>query len=223
MKVGEKDVKDILINENSALKVYKGEVLVWNNGELPDEYQKIEYIESTGTQYIDTGYIPNQNTGYYIDFIPLEPIGTNDAKQYVNAGGRSTSNNRVVLGAYKQYDGGDFVFHTFKTNPKLVQNVRTEFEVKNKKIYFDDGTITSINVSNFTSPNTLILFGANGNPVERIAKARLYSFKLYNADDTIKELIPAKNSNDVVGLYDIINNVFFTNDGTGSFIAGPDV
>lgn len=29
---------------------------------LPKEYQLVEYIESTGTQYIDTGYIPKTNT-----------------------------------------------------------------------------------------------------------------------------------------------------------------
>lgn len=190
---------------------------------LPSGYTELEYIESTGTEYIDTGYIPNQNTGYYIDFIPMEPITKNNAKQYVNAGGRSGSNNRIVLGAYNEYGGGDFVFNTFKIDPKLVQDVRTVFEIKNKEIHFSDGTITSINTSNFTSPNTLILFGANGNPVERIAKARIYLFKLYNLNDTIKELIPAKNNNDVVGLYDIINDVFFTNVGTGSFIAGPEI
>ena len=190
---------------------------------LPSGYTELEYIESTGTQYIDTGYIPNQDTGYYIDFVPLEPITKSNAKHYVNAGGRVSGNNRIVLGAYNEYSGGDFVFNTFKTDPKLVQDVRTIFEVKNNKIYFSNGTITTINTSNFTSPNTLILFGANGTPVERIAKARLYSFKLYNLDDTIKEFVPAKNSSDVVGLYDIINNVFLTNVGNGTFIAGPEI
>ena len=29
---------------------------------LPNEYQEVEYIESSGTQYIDTSYIPNQDT-----------------------------------------------------------------------------------------------------------------------------------------------------------------
>ena len=27
-----------------------------------NDYQVVEYIESTGTQYIDTGFIPNQDT-----------------------------------------------------------------------------------------------------------------------------------------------------------------
>ena len=40
----------------------------------------------------------------------------------------------------------------------------------------------------------------------------------------VRNLIPCyRNSDNVVGLYDIVNNVFYTNDGTGDFIAGPVV
>ena len=36
--------------------------------DLPINNQQVEYIESTGTQYIDTKYIPNEKYGFYIDF-----------------------------------------------------------------------------------------------------------------------------------------------------------
>lgn len=35
-------------------------------GRLPSEYQEVEYIESTGTQYIDTGLTPNGNYSFDI-------------------------------------------------------------------------------------------------------------------------------------------------------------
>ena len=35
---------------------------------LPSGYTQYEYIESSGTQYIDTGFKPNQNTRTVIDF-----------------------------------------------------------------------------------------------------------------------------------------------------------
>ena len=34
---------------------------------MPDEYQEVEYIESTGTQRINTGYIPKTNTKMELD------------------------------------------------------------------------------------------------------------------------------------------------------------
>lgn len=36
---------------------------VQQHGGLPAGYQEVEYIESTGTQYIDTGIIGNSNIG----------------------------------------------------------------------------------------------------------------------------------------------------------------
>ena len=36
--------------------------------QLPSGYTQVEYIESTGTQYIDTGIIPTNNTKFEMDF-----------------------------------------------------------------------------------------------------------------------------------------------------------
>ena len=56
------------------------------------------------------------------------------------------------------------------------------------------------------------------------AVGRYYSVKIYdNNSILIRNLIPAKNSSNVLGLYDIINDVFYTNQGTEPFTAGPEV
>lgn len=39
-----------------------------NNTRIPSEYQMVEYIQSTGTQYINTGFTPNQDTRVVCDF-----------------------------------------------------------------------------------------------------------------------------------------------------------
>jgi hypothetical protein len=36
-------------------------------------------------------------------------------------------------------------------------------------------------------------------------------------------MIPCKNSNDVVGLYDLVNNVFYASPNGALFVAGPTV
>ena len=46
-----------------------------NTRNLPSEYKEIEYIESTGTQYINTGVIPNQNTGFDIIYLTKNSVG----------------------------------------------------------------------------------------------------------------------------------------------------
>lgn len=51
------------INEQLSLNIRKPEYDVkYNSNFFPEGYKEVEYIESTGTQYIDTGYIPKANT-----------------------------------------------------------------------------------------------------------------------------------------------------------------
>ena len=49
----------------------------------------------------------------------------------------------------------------------------------------------------------------------------VYDFKIYESDVLVKHFIPCyRNSDNKVGLYDIVNNVFYTNQGTGEFLYG---
>ena len=43
---------------------------------LPNGYTQLEYIQSTGQQYIDTGYAPNTNTEVYMKFSYTELVQT---------------------------------------------------------------------------------------------------------------------------------------------------
>jgi len=62
---------------------------------LPSEYQQVEYLESTGTQYIDTGVQPNNNTKVEVIF-ELTESGLNSS-QYV-VGSRETKNSTIIFG-----------------------------------------------------------------------------------------------------------------------------
>jgi len=50
---------------------------------------------------------------------------------------------------------------------------------------------------------------------------KLWSCQVYQDNMLVRDFIPALNSNNVVGMYDMVTNTFFTNNGTGEFIAGP--
>ena len=87
-----------------------------------------------------------------------------------------------------------------------------------------DSIITGTN-SNSRSSNSIYIFATNkagtaGDP----SSARLYSCKIIKDDETVRNYIPAKrNSDGVVGLYDLISKTFFTNAGTGTFTAGSEI
>jgi hypothetical protein len=64
-----------------------------NNSKLPSGYQRVEYIESTGTQYIDTGFKPNQNTkveiyGQQVNYSYNSLFGVNPLFVVTSSGGK---------------------------------------------------------------------------------------------------------------------------------------
>ena len=54
--------KKILFNNQNVRKLVYNNDVVWQKRRLPNEYQEVEYLESTGTQYIDTGYAFTNHT-----------------------------------------------------------------------------------------------------------------------------------------------------------------
>ena len=74
----------------------------------------------------------------------------------------------------------------------------------------------------------LYVFYYNGtspsnNAVATVHKMNLYRLIIWDNYVIAHYYIPAKNSNDVIGLYDAITGIFLTNVGSGGFVAGPVV
>ncbi|MBR2241011.1 MAG: InlB B-repeat-containing protein, partial [Clostridia bacterium] len=179
---------------------------------LPDEYQEVEYIRFTGDQYIDTGVVPtNHTTEVKFDF-----------EEYVNGEhlfGTSSGSNYYHFTAYRnryswgingsQGDAGSWTTgaHTLIYNESSVM--------------LDDTKLG--NVSNPTS-STNLLIGDRGSRVS-LLQGKIYYFKITDrtTGDVVRDFVPCyRKSDGEIGLYDIINGVFYTNNGTGTFEKGAD-
>ena len=57
----------------------------------------------------------------------------------------------------------------------------------------------------------------------RYIEARLYYFKLFVEGTLVRDMIPCIDPNNVVGLYDTVNNVFYSSPNGAAFVAGPTV
>ena len=51
----------------------------------------------------------------------------------------------------------------------------------------------------------------------------MYSFRIYDGATLVRDFIPCKNTGGIIGLWDNVNSQFYTNAGTGAFIAGPEI
>lgn len=220
-------IKQIINSELKNIKrIYKGNKLMFSNI-LPKEYQEVEYIESTGTQYIDTG-INEKNIKYEIDF---EKIGNNGhifsrwrmGYSFYNI--LALSYDELVYGIYN----GSFMYSNLSNFSRITVTAST-FNGNNSITVKEGNDIVYENNWNTFAYHVYLnyyLFAENDyNTTSNYFIGRIYSFKMYNSNNNVlmQHLIPCYRKADcVAGMYDLVSGEFFTNQGTGEFIIGGEI
>lgn len=202
-----KDLKDYRVYGNTV------------QSKLPSGYTQVDYIESSGTQYIDTGFTPNQDTSVYTK-VKINSLPSGNKTIF---GSRISANVRH----FGLTIGGDNVWYTgygtLSQSTGWRVSLNEEYEIKKEKGIFTLGSNQYTQTStDFTSPGDMYIFAMNQNN-ETIAytQMKLYYCKIYNDDILVRDFIPCyRNSDNEVGLYDLVNDVFYTNQGTGVFTYG---
>jgi len=187
-------------------------------------YTPVEYIESSGTQWIDTGFAPNQDSGFVIDadILDSNKSGTfhistmNDASTYY-----ALRINEGFTGFQIRYASEELKTATHKGN----LYGRHIFS-RSKNTFNIDGQNPVISTyAAFQQSKTLPLFcfkNASG-VVSNFTNMRLYSCKIYDNDVLIRDYIPVKDPSGVACLYDKVSKSFYRNAGTGEFTAGAEI
>jgi hypothetical protein len=191
-------------------------------GILPNEYQEVEYIESTGTQYIDTGV-----------------IGESGISSKAKVMWREQSSDSALLGSRKNNDrfyllyqypllswniGYGENFNAGKFDQNVVYTVETFLDKGVQSISIDDNVIYKNYIEQEIKTDcSIYLFdiNKNGSPSGYRSKARIYSLTMKKNETIIRDFIPCyRKSDGLVGLWDKVTNKFYTNDGAGLFLKG---
>lgn len=194
---------------------------------LPDGYTELEYIESTGTQYINTGISAPDGFGAVFDF-SLTSVSTSDEYLIGSEESSSPYNCNFFRFHSSKWEVGANTVKTYTDSVPIVgERYYLEVSTVKNNVYLkinNDSLITSTD-SNTRSSKTLYLFARyNGTSVSGCSKTRLFSCKLTVNANLIHNYIPAKrNSDSAIGLYDLVSGTFFENSGTGEFIAGAEI
>lgn len=186
-------------------------------GNLPDEYIPIEYLESSGTQYIDTGYIPNNETGFYI-----------------RAFCTTTGGNHMAIGV-RENRGDTRLAINYSTKLEIDWNTYEEFNIPHTNVWTEvdnnflntrvgkiDGVVKRTNyptLANITKP--IYVFAINYS-TKNMFTGRISNVKISQGQDIVMNLIPVRVGQ-VGYMYDKVSGQLFGNAGTGNFILGPDV
>lgn len=187
---------------------------------LPSGYTELEYIQSSGTQYIDTGFKPNQDTRVVTKF---DMIQTDTAWRKLWGSGSGSYNLDFAL-----WNDGTTKLQSYygtKTNNAVPITSMSLNVDANKNIWEYSGETITFDKNNFTCAYSMYIFNVNkdDNPAYLPGMMKLYLFKIYDNDVLVRDFIPCKNPSGTVGLYDSVNNQFYQNVGSGTFIAGPEI
>ena len=184
---------------------------------LPDGYTELAYIQSSGTQYIDAAFIPNQNTKIVFDFL-------------------SESTDCCVFGSRISYNNSAFMLYWSTTDiaaieigsqyfglGSLADANRHTIQMDGTQFVFDGDVKYTYSTTAFTAPATMRLFHAAG--AESFAKmtGKVYACQIYDNGTLARDFVPCVADAGGVGLFDLVNNKFYGNSGSGSFVGGPEV
>ena len=209
----------------TAITVKISNLVLYEADTLPSGYTKVNYIESAGTQYIDTGYKATPTTGVEIDyqFTTITPYqqrlfgASTNTDSYLNY---HMYINGVGNWAYAFKDGAGNWVNTGVAADKNRHVIK--FNTTSGKVIVDSTTldISSSTRTKTTETNMYIMLGVAGG---ENARMKLYSFKMYSSNNTtlVRDMVPCiKDSTGEAGMYDLVNNAFYGNSGTGEFIVG---
>lgn len=195
------------------------------------EIHPVEYIESSGTQYIDTGYYPNQDMK--VECKLYNPIDFNTSKPGsilfgARTGSSSTDYTYTVISNILNKYGMRWDYGLAANNISLLDYPLTVGEhiiVKDKQYNYLDGTLVATNQSDTFSINyPMHIFGANSAGTNTLPFiGRYYYFKIYNNNLLVRDYIPAIDENGVAFMFDRVNHSAYLNSGTGSFTYGKKI
>lgn len=175
-------------------------------------YTPIEYIETSGTQYIDTGFNPNQNTRVVIDFTALPHDSENSV-----FGCRSTSSSRVFAFSVRNTGTWRFGYGSEYTGSVKADTERHTVDANMNVISMDGTVLYTADSAEFTTAYTMAI-GAVKTSAVRYGYVRIYSCQVYDNGTLIRDLVPCINSDGEAGMWDKLNGVFYGNAGSGEFI-----
>lgn len=194
-------------------------------GDIPDvpepteTYTRLTYIECDGQQYINTGYVVQED-----DVIEMMYISTS-----------ATSADKALYGCYD--DNGDIWFSLYSNKGYVrfgssasasITNARMTYKLTMKKssVVLDSGNKATPDFVGLPQV-PLYLFARNNKStgVGMYGYCRCMSFSIKNGNgELVRDMWPCKRDSDgAIGMIDLISGQFYANEGSGEdFIAGGE-
>ena len=186
---------------------------------------EVEYLESTGEQYIKTGFLPNDICGIRVKASALK------IKDTVVVGCRRALGERWWVnfgGDTFNASWGDYAHTTLHYSSITSYVIENNFN--NSRSFVVDGVVYNESLYAYTMPQSdreAYIFGANDRGSFALSQRfRVYQVEFSRGNIIDMNLIPVRFTNELGetegAMYDRVSGQLFRNAGTGAFIIGPD-
>ena len=227
------NVEKLVIPEGEVVMITSGDTVLWQKQRIPQLYQEVEYISAASGQaaYIDLGITYNQGCTFEIGLLytmaadyfgvfqtdgKRARIDVSDSSVNFNVGYSKSKSVFVTLPGLTA--GESYVLKgTTANNNVRFENITTG-DIKS--------SAPSADVVQYTCTENMYLLGWNYKGAPRTLGTRtVKSFRYWDKDDNLlRDMVPCyRRSDNVIGMFDLVSQAFFTNAGTGVFTVGEDV
>lgn len=214
---GASDMTKAYVGSTEASKAYLGDELVWG-GESPAlPYDaEIEYLQSSGTQYINTGIKITKGDVITLTF---QTVGT-QSTAFMGCRTSGTS-GKCVIGSGSS---STIIYASLgsTTNTKLINFNQSKHTIvlntSSGKASIDGGTEKSVGTYTANNLNVLLFACNQGGTPSLHSSINIFSVNISGKASFIPVRVGTTGY-----MYDTVSGELFGNNGTGSFILGPDV
>lgn len=196
---------------------------------LPSEYQEVTFLRNAnGAQYIDTGWIPNYNTGFEVKMVYSPSVL---AKRYClmanyNQGDAQLSlelrvNNKARFWIYNGTTDVD-------SSETITTSVNTSvFKYENTKWTFTTNGVTTTGTRAATPNNSTASMWMFLDRAKRTSTfpspLSIYFCEIWQGGELVRHFIPCyRKADNVPGMWDLVGKQFYINKGTGAFTVGSN-
>lgn len=195
---------------------------------LPSEYQEVEYIENTGTQYIITDLLfPKELENPKIEWGFMQiatPSGDNMIFGYWSNGSiyyevyNSTTLSYASIGK-NHYDR---ISNSNLTKDMFIAGVMTKETMYLNGYSYATNAEDTIDQS--VRPMAIFAWNSSSGRTYTNKGARIYYLRFYDGNTKMADYVPCyRKSDGEIGMYDTVTKTFYTNAGTDTFLKGADI
>ena len=218
-----KKVKKAYIGVNGVAKLF------YSASRLPDAYQEVAYLQSSGTQYINTGlagsaFTSSAKVESKVRFTSVGSdqtiTGATDDQSYNSALVVKTNATQFHIASedHDAYGGSPKANTDYTLVANFVKSGTCTLSVNGTQV-------ASGSFSGGVTSKSIYAFAKNmNNTIEQYLKGRIYYLKITINGSLKRNFVPCyRKSDSVAGFYDLVGGAFYTNKGSGTFTVGADV